>query len=55
MTLADAISVYPNPATDKLHIVSESMNRIKSIQLLSNEGKSVYQSTTSVKQVDVIM
>ncbi|GGB94645.1 hypothetical protein GCM10011325_22510 [Dyadobacter sediminis] len=50
---ADAISVYPNPATDKLLIDSESMNGIKSIQLLSNEGKSVYQSTTSVKQVDV--
>lgn len=45
--------MYPNPVTDQLFIESESFNEIKNVQLLTVEGKSVYQSTASVKQVDV--
>lgn len=46
-------NVYPNPATDKLFVETESDKEIKSIQLLTVEGKTVYQSTVSLNQVDV--
>ncbi|KAA6439309.1 T9SS type A sorting domain-containing protein [Dyadobacter flavalbus] len=49
----NAVSIYPNPVTDKLFIETVDVNEIKSIQLLSITGKSVYRSTISVKQVDV--
>ncbi|KAA6434140.1 T9SS type A sorting domain-containing protein [Dyadobacter flavalbus] len=50
---AKVVSIYPNPATDRLYIESDSAHEIESVQLLSMEGKSVYQSSASVKQVDV--
>ncbi|TLU94715.1 FG-GAP-like repeat-containing protein [Dyadobacter sediminis] len=50
---AKDVSIYPNPAADILFIESESAYEIKSVQLLSVDGKSVYQSTTSVKQINV--
>lgn len=39
--LSKAISVYPNPATDKIFLQLNSANSLKSIQILDAQGKTI--------------
>jgi len=50
---AESISVYSNPASNKLTIEGGSASPIKSFELVSTQGKSVYWSSTGSNQIDV--
>ncbi|SKC06046.1 FG-GAP-like repeat-containing protein [Dyadobacter psychrophilus] len=49
----ETIYVYPNPAFDKLILKTEGADRIKSVQLLTVDGRSVYRSSGPVSEIDV--
>jgi hypothetical protein len=46
-----AVTIYPNPVSDKLFI--DAPGEISSLLLLAANGRTVYQSTTGEKEVDV--
>lgn len=45
--------VYPNPASDKLMLKTDAEDRIKSVQLLTIQGRLVYRSLVPVAEIDV--
>ncbi|MCF0051946.1 FG-GAP-like repeat-containing protein [Dyadobacter sp. LJ53] len=49
----ELIYVYPNPASDRLVLKSDGADRIKNVQMLTVEGRSVYRSSTPVSEIDV--
>lgn len=50
---SNKISIYPNPATDKLFINNSNTLNIQSIQLYDVLGKLVLQKLTNFQQLDV--
>ncbi|WP_161597045.1 T9SS type A sorting domain-containing protein [Dyadobacter flavalbus] len=47
------ISLFPNPVSDKLIIVEQDWRNMKSIQLFTIYGKSVYKSELPQSEIDV--
>ncbi|MCE7068526.1 FG-GAP-like repeat-containing protein [Dyadobacter sp. CY326] len=47
------IYVYPNPASDKIVVKTGDANSIRSIQMLTLEGRSVYGSSSAVSEIDI--
>lgn len=53
MAEKELVYVYPNPASDRLMLKSDDFDEIKSIQMLTVTGRSVYRSLTPVTEIDV--
>lgn len=51
VSVGPSLSVYPNPASDMLNIVTP--NTINSIELYSVLGKKVFATTSNTNQIDV--
>ena len=51
--LAESISVYPNPVSDKIFIDTKNPQEIQGLQLMTSTGKSVYRSAAAERTVDV--
>ncbi|MCF2519681.1 FG-GAP-like repeat-containing protein [Dyadobacter sp. CY351] len=49
----ELVYVYPNPASDRLMLKSDDFDKIKSIQMLTVTGRSVYRSLAPVTEIDV--
>lgn len=49
----DEVSVYPNPASDKLFIKSTNTDQIKSLRLISGSGEVSYNSTKAETEINV--
>ncbi len=49
----DAVTVYPNPVSDRLFIQSTNMDQVKSLQLVSANGNLVFTSSKPQTEVDV--
>ncbi|MCF2506232.1 FG-GAP-like repeat-containing protein, partial [Dyadobacter sp. CY107] len=49
----ESLYVYPNPASDRLMLKMDGSERIKNVQMLTVEGRSVYRSLTPVSEIDV--
>ncbi|WP_177194185.1 FG-GAP-like repeat-containing protein [Dyadobacter sp. SG02] len=49
----ETVSVFPNPASEKLFIRSSSSNAIKSLKLISASGAVVYQRGTAQTEIDL--
>lgn len=49
----ELLYVYPNPASERLMLKFGSADQMKSIQLLTVGGKSVYRSLVQVSEIDV--
>ncbi|MCF2494590.1 FG-GAP-like repeat-containing protein [Dyadobacter chenhuakuii] len=49
----ELVNVYPNPASDRLMLKSDDFDKIKSTQMLTVTGRSVYRSLAPVTEIDV--
>ncbi|MCF2494591.1 FG-GAP-like repeat-containing protein [Dyadobacter chenhuakuii] len=49
----ELVYVYPNPASDRLMLKSDDFDKIKSIQMLTVTGRSVYRSSAPFTEIDV--
>ncbi|MCF2497505.1 FG-GAP-like repeat-containing protein [Dyadobacter chenhuakuii] len=49
----ELVNVYPNPASDRLMLKSDDFDKVKSIQMLTVTGRSVYRSLAPVTEIDV--
>ncbi len=49
----ELVYVYPNPASDRIILKSGDLEKIKSVQMLTVTGRSVYRSLTRVTDIDV--
>jgi hypothetical protein len=47
-----SLYVYPNPASDRVMLKSDRFDQIKSVQMLTVEGKLVYRSLLPVSEID---
>ncbi|MBO9616707.1 MAG: FG-GAP repeat protein [Dyadobacter sp.] len=48
-----SIITYPNPVSDRLYIRTEKADQIRSVRLLTPDGKLSYQSQSGATEVDV--
>ncbi|GGC12629.1 FG-GAP-like repeat-containing protein [Dyadobacter sediminis] len=47
------VTLYPNPVSDKVHIEYNGEDDVQQVQLISENGKTAFQSGEAVKQIDV--
>ena len=47
------MSVFPNPASEKLFIRSNANNTIKGVKLISPNGTVVYQGSNAQTEIDL--
>jgi hypothetical protein len=49
----DSVSIFPNPASERLFIRSNSPNAIKGVKLISASGAVVYQGSNAQTEIDL--
>lgn len=49
----ESVSVFPNPASERLFIRSNSLNAIKGVKLISSSGAVVYQGGGAQTEIDL--
>jgi hypothetical protein len=45
-----SVSVYPNPVTETIHLQAADWSKVKSLQILNNQGKALYSSGNKPSQ-----